>query len=95
MNGAVKGLIAKAWKNEAVKLAPGKHHVNETLMVRITGTVVKQSDTLAAPTVSIPLIPALALFWQKAGITRAAALKMLREALCEAMNEGVDTAWIR
>ena len=55
MNGAVKGLIAKCWKNEAVKLAPGKHELDEVLTIRLSGTVVKQNDTMAAPTVSIPL----------------------------------------
>jgi hypothetical protein len=36
--------------------------------------------------VSIPLIAALALFWEKAGIVRDHALSMLRDALREAMT---------
>ena len=49
----------------------------------------KANDELVAPTVSIPLIPTLALFWEKAGITREHALRMLREAITEAMLDGV------
>ena len=49
----------------------------------------KLEDELAAPTVSIPLIAALALFWEKAGIVRDKALAMLRESLREAMTEKV------
>jgi hypothetical protein len=44
---------------------------------------------MAAPTVSIPLIAALALFWEKAGIVRDKALAMLRESLREAMHDNV------
>jgi len=88
MNGAVKGLIAKCWKNEAVTLAPGKHSIDEVLTIRLTGTVVKQSDGTVAPTVSIPLIPTLALFWEKSGIARDHALRMLKESILEAMANG-------
>jgi hypothetical protein len=44
---------------------------------------------MVAPTVSIPLITALALFWEKAGVVRDKALVMLREALQEAMTAKV------
>jgi hypothetical protein len=59
------------------------------LTVRVSGFVEKKDDEFAAPTVSIPLIPTLALFWEKAGITRDHALRMLREAITEAMLDGV------
>ena len=59
------------------------------LTVRVSGTVEKKDDEFAAPTVSIPLIPTLALFWEKCGITRDHALRMLREAITEAMLDGV------
>ena len=39
-------------------------------MVRVTGSVEKLDDEMVAPTVSIPLIPALALFWEKCGVVR-------------------------
>jgi len=85
----IKGLLAKAWKDEALDLEPGRHYCDEVLSVRVTGTIEKRDDEFAAPTVSIPLIPTLALFWEKCGITRDYALRMLREAITEAMHDGV------
>jgi hypothetical protein len=89
MNDNLMGLIAKAWKDEAIDLEPGRYFCDEVLTVRISGTVEKKDDEFAAPTVSIPLIPTLALFWEKCGITRDHALRMLREAITEAMLDGV------
>jgi hypothetical protein len=89
MNDNLKGLIAKAWKDEDLDLEPGRYYCDELLTVRITGTVEKKTDEFASPTVSIPLIPTLALFWEKCGITRNYALRMLREAITEAMLDGV------
>ena len=43
-----------------------------------------------APTVSIPLVATLALFFDKCGVTRDAALNLLREAITEAMAENVN-----
>jgi len=86
----IKALIAKAWKDEDLDLDPGRHYFDEVLTVRVSGTVEKQPDQLVAPTTSIPLIPTLALFWEKAGITRERALNMLREAITEAMTVGTD-----
>jgi hypothetical protein len=86
----VKALIAKAWKDESLDLEPGRHQVDEVLTIRVSGTVEKQGDQLVAPTTSVPLIATLALFWEKAGIARAHALKMLREAITEAMSDGIS-----
>jgi hypothetical protein len=60
------------------------------LTVRISGTVEKQADQLIAPTASIPLVATLALFWEKAGIARDHALRMLKEAITEAIKDGAD-----
>ncbi len=87
MLNTLKSLVAKAWKNAQSDLGPGKHHLDEEFLVRISGSVQQLPDELAAPTVSIPLIPALALFWEKAGIARGPALQMLRQALMEAMGK--------
>ena len=89
MNATMKSLLAKAWKTEDADLSPGRHYIDEEFVVRINGSVEKLDDELVAPTVSIPLIPALALFWEKAGIVRDAALTMLRESLAEAMTAKV------
>jgi hypothetical protein len=90
MDNTIKALLAKAWKDEDLDLAAGRHYFDETLTVRISGTVEKQSDQLAAPTTSIPLITVIALFWQRCGVTREHAMQALRESLTEAMNDGVD-----
>ena len=76
-----KALLAKAWKNEAVDLEPGRHVFDEVMMVRVSGTVERQVDPLVAPTVSIPLILTLPLFWEKSRIARDHALQVLREAI--------------
>ena len=86
----LKALLAKAWKDEELDLDPGRHYFDEVLTVRSAGSVEKQADQLVAPTTSIPLILTLALFWEKAGITREHALNMLRDAITEAMAEGTD-----
>ena len=89
MTDNLKGLLAKCWKDEPIDLEPGRYFCDEVLTVRVTGTVEKKDDEFIAPTVSIPLIPTLALFWEKCGVTREHALRMLREAITEAMLDGV------
>jgi hypothetical protein len=84
-----KALLAKAWKNEDADLVPGRQYVDEEFVVRVTGSVEKLDDEMVAPTVSIPLIAALALFWEKCGVVRDRALAMLRESLQEAMTAKV------
>jgi hypothetical protein len=86
----VKALVAKAWKDEDLNLEPGRHYFDELMTVRIVGTVEKQADQSIAPTTSIPLVATLALFWQKCGVTRDHALRLLREAITEAMKDGLD-----
>jgi hypothetical protein len=83
-----KALLAKSWKNEAADLSVGRHEVDETLLVRVRGHVERHDDQMIAPTVSIPLVSVLAFFWEKAGIERDSAMSMLREAICEAMQDG-------
>ena len=89
MTENLKGLLAKCWKDEPIDLEPGRYFCDEVLTVRVSGTVEKREDEFVAPTVSIPLIPTLALFWEKCGVTRDHALRMLREAVTEAMLDGV------
>jgi len=90
MENTIKALIAKAWKNENADLPPGKHRFEEEFIVYISGTVEKHDDQLVTPTVSIPLISVLALFWEKSGIARDEAMTLLREAITEAMQDGVN-----
>jgi hypothetical protein len=90
MDNTIKSLIARVWKNEALQLDAGEHFFDEVLTVHVSGTVTKHSDQMAAPTTSLPLIPILALFWEKCGVSRDHALRMLREAITEAMETGKD-----
>ena len=90
MSDNLKPLLSKVWKDEPLDLEVGRHHFDEVMMARIVGSVEKQGDQLVAPTTSLPLIPIIALFWEKAGIARDHALRMLKEAITEAMKDGAD-----
>jgi len=90
MDATTKALLAKAFKNEALDLDVGRHYFDEEFVVRVSGSVEKHEDQLVAPTVSIPLVTTLALFFDKCGVTRDHALSMLREAITEAMDDGVN-----
>lgn len=89
MYDTFKGLLGKVFKDEEVELPVGRHHFDEVLLVHVQGSVEKHDDQLAAPTVSIPLVTTLALFWERAGIEKERAMTLLREAISEAMAEGV------
>ncbi len=67
MNPTLRSLVAKKWKDETADLAVGRHRIDEQIVLRIKGTVEKFEDQMVAPTVSIPLVPTLALFWEKCG----------------------------
>ena len=88
MDNTIRSLIARVWKSETLDLDAGEHYFDETLTIHLSGTVTKQADQMAAPTTSLPLIPILALFWEKCGVSRDHALRMLREAITEAMENG-------
>ena len=47
-------------------------------------------DQWILPTVSIPLIPVIAFFWERLGVERDAAMSVLREASAEAMRAKVN-----
>ena len=86
----IKNLIAKVWGKEKADFEVGRHEVGEVLVVHVRGSVEKHADQLVSPTVSIPLVSTLALFWEKAGLNRDEALSLLREAITEAMDDKVN-----
>ena len=88
MDENLKALLAKAWKNESLELEVGTSFVDEVITIHVSGSVEKKGDQMVAPTTSLPLITILALFWEKSGIARDHALRMLREAITEAMENG-------
>lgn len=89
MTETIKALLAKKWKDEEADLTPGTHSFDEEFLVRVSGTVEKEEDQLVTPTVSVPLISVLALFWEKAGLAQDQAMSLLREAIIAAMDQGV------
>lgn len=88
MDATVKALLAKVWKDESLDLEVGTTFVDEVVTIHVSGSVIKHTDQMVAPTTSIPMIPVLALFWEKCGVCRDHALRMLREAITEAMTTG-------
>jgi hypothetical protein len=85
MDSNIKALIVKKFKDAETDLDVGRHWVDETIVVRVSGTVERHEDQWIAPTVSIPLIPTIAFFWDRLGVEKDAAMQVLREAITEAM----------
>ncbi len=82
-------LLSKAIDAKSVKLAksllePGSYQVQAS--IELNGSFERGIDTDKASTVSIPTLAALALVLKNSGITRAASLKVLRNALGETIK---------
>ena len=86
MDSNVKALIVKKFKDAEMDLDVGRHWIEETVVVRVKGSVERHEDQWIAPTVSIPLIPTIAFFWDRLGVEKDAAMRVLREAITEAMH---------
>ncbi len=59
MERSIKALIVKKFKDTDLELDVGRHFIDETVVVRISGTVERREDQWILPTISIPLIPTL------------------------------------
>ena len=59
-------------------------------MLRVSGSVERHEDQWILPTVSIPLIPVIAFFWERLGVESDAAMGVLREAIAEAIRAKVN-----
>ena len=68
----------------------GRHWIDETVVLRVSGSVERHEDQWIAPTISIPLIPTIAFFWERLGVEKDAAMSVLREAIAEAMRAKTD-----
>ena len=90
MDSTTKALLVKKFKDAELDLDVGRHWVDETVVVRISGSVERHEDQWIAPTVSIPLIPTIAFFWDRLGVEKHAAMTVLREAITEAMRAKTD-----
>lgn len=90
MENRIKALIVKKFKDVEIDLDVGRHWVDETVVVRISGSVERHEDQWIAPTISIPLIPTIAFFWERLGVEKDAAMSVLRDAITEAMRAKVN-----
>ena len=90
MDSSIKALIVKKFKDAELDLDVGRHFIEETVVVRISGTVERHEDQWILPTVSIPLIPTIAYFWERLGVDKDAAIRVLRDAITEAMKERIN-----
>jgi hypothetical protein len=86
MDSTLQALIVKKFKDAEADLDTGRHWIDETVVLRVSGSVERHEDQWIAPTISIPLIPTIAFFWERLGVERAAAMGVLREAIAEAMR---------
>jgi hypothetical protein len=86
MDSNVKALIVKKFKDAEMDLEVGRHWIEEIVVLRVKGTVERHEDQWISPTVSIPLIPTIAFFWDRLGVEKDAAMRVLREAITEAMR---------
>jgi hypothetical protein len=85
---AIEKAVSKPAKG--LNLTVGAHEVDETITVRVKGTLKKGEDTTYTPTADIPLKAALALVLEKAGVVGDAAANMLVEAMTEALEADSD-----
>lgn len=81
MDSSIKALVAKKFKDFDLDLDVGRHWVDETVVLRVSGTVERYEDQWILPTISIPLIPTIAFFWDRLGVGKDAAMGVLREAI--------------
>jgi hypothetical protein len=90
MDSTLQALIVKKFKDTDLDLDVGYHFIDETVVVHLNGSVERHEDQWIAPTVSIPLIPVVAFLWERLGVERGEAMKVLREAITEAMRMNVE-----
>ena len=88
MNNLVATIMAAVAGKATCPLAPGQYNVDETLTVRVCGTVVKGEDETYTPTVAVPLKAVLALLLARMGATREAAMDAMVSAMADALNGG-------
>lgn len=85
IDNIVCAALIKALESEKVAILPGRYEINETVQIKIVGTVAKSADTMAKPTCSIPWKLVSALLLEKMGVTRDAASKMIVDAYHESL----------
>lgn len=69
-------------------ILPGSYNIDETITLRVAGTVDKGEDEAYTPTISVPVKALAATLLPRLGATREAAIATLVEAITEALNSG-------
>jgi hypothetical protein len=87
--GIGKGIKPALVKKASKEIGAGLHQIDE--LVRVQGTIKKAEDEDCAPTVSLSLLETLALTLHYAGITRESAMKAIRKAATEALEDSTTT----
>ena len=82
---ALNAVLAKLAKASG-PIAPGSYNVDETVTVRVAGTVEKADDEVYCPTIAIPVKAVLGTLLPRLGATREAGMAVLVEAMTEAVN---------
>ena len=92
MNDVIAVALAKALEKNAkpIKLAAGEYAVDQTITLKVTGTVKKGEDHEYTPTVDIPLLATMALLLEKSGFQRERSKALLIEAMQEALAANVE-----
>lgn len=87
MTNTITMLALTKWTDKQARknAAPGEYEIDET--VRVVGTIRIGEDYDTAPTVSLPMLPILALFIQRAGITRECSERLLSEVAAQAIGD--------
>ncbi len=78
---AALGKMAKA-----SSIQPGRYAVDETITLRVKGDVKKSQDEEYVPTIAMPVKAIMATLLPRLGATREAAMKVLVEAMTEAIE---------
>lgn len=86
---ALNSVVAKLAKANG-PIAPGFYNVDETVTVRLAGTVEKLEDEVYTPTVDIPLKRVMALLLSRMGFQRDKAIEVLVDAMTAALNADLN-----
>lgn len=84
---ALNACIGKLAKSNN-PLLPGSYNLDETITLRVAGTVEKGDDESYTPTISVPVKALAATLLPRLGATREAGIAVLVEAITEALNNG-------
>ena len=77
--------------NKGVSLPAGHHPVDETITLRVSGSVMKGADEEYVPTTSIPYKKVMEMFLARMGFQRERAMDILVQSMTDAVN-GVSPA---